>query len=255
MPTTSMPSGKTFWTRRSAFARFPKAVGQDPLTIFGKKVGLASTRKASRTQKLERLFPTQNLTGVAGGNPRAHFPKLTPVNFGRLRYRPMPLSTPVTTVNPTTLTAPERASCLPMRSAVKIETCPTSGCGPITPNLWPNSTAFPMPTAKPSPRRYWMARLVSMKTRCPENWQTSFLVVLPTCWICKVPITPWMLHALHQWPPFWMRAACCRHDRSTSCLQALPTEPWTRPPLRNFPPSGRSRHRTPRPLMHEPTDS
>ena len=48
----------------------PEGRWPGPVDHFWKEGGRASTWKASHTQKLRRLFPTQNLTGVAGGNPR-----------------------------------------------------------------------------------------------------------------------------------------------------------------------------------------
>ena len=206
-------------------------------------------------RKLVRWSRMQNLIGGAGGSLREPCHKLTPVNNGLSRSRPMRLSTQDTTANRKTLTERERAWSLPMHWAVKIETCPTSVCGPTTPQNWPSNTDFQHRKQRRSWNRSWKVRHGSTKTRCRVNWPTWCPEGWPTCLTCKGPTTPWMQHAPRPWPPSWMRAVCSKHGRWMPCSPGRATAPWTLPRSPNSRPSVRCLLRILRHSMPVPTDS
>ncbi len=174
-----------------------------------------NTRRASRTPRLERWSRMRGLIGGVGGNHPAPCRKSTPANCGPSRFQRTPSNMLDTVMMARCLTGPRRGSSLPMPWVARTAICPTFGYGPTTPPPSLNNTVCQIAMPRRSPTMCSKERLGWMKTPCPGNWPTWFRAVWPTCWICKDLTTPWMPLAHRPWRPFWTRAACCRHGRST----------------------------------------
>ena len=246
--------GKTFSARRLAFARFPKAVGLDPLTILERRWAGQHTEGFTYA-KIGALVSDAEFGLASLAASLAHFPKLTPVNFGRN-----------------------------MASADAIEHAGYDGesndidrtrTGVVFAN------ALGGENRNMSNIRVWAHHTESLAKQhgLPDaNSQAFTEAILEGTPRVDEDTMPWRIGKRRfgrvanlldlQGPNHAMDAACassmaavldaCRllQTRQVDVMLAGATDrTMDRPPLRNFPPSGRSRHRTPRPLMHEPTAS
>ena len=122
----------------------------------------------------------------------------------------------------------------------------------ITPNL-AKQHGLPDANSQAFTEAILEARLVSMKTRCPENWQTSFR----SC--CQPVGFARSNHAMDAACASSMAAVldACRllQTRQVDVMLAGATDRTMDPAtFANFPPSGRSPSHS-SPLMHEPTAS